>query len=205
MEQALKKKVAIMTFQRFVNCVFGSIAFLACIGTFIVFLICGDKTQDYTLSRILRITIPLVLLIAVMIIGITKCLWNGRRSIVELRTEEEPNVGNNNGGYQWAECEYIAQFNSFILASPKTFCKLEITLISQCSKVGIENDFNQLREKGDNFLSRPVDISKCEDRPPSCNGWLMELVLFESKDQCMSLPVSRIIQLPGVSKTQTLC
>lgn len=101
---------AIMTFQRFVNCIFGSIAFLACIGTFIVFLVCGDKTQDYTLSRILRITIPLVLLIAVMIIAITKCLWNSRRSTVELRTEEQPNIGNNNGGYHREECECIFQF-----------------------------------------------------------------------------------------------
>ena len=108
-----------MTLRRFVNCIFGSIAFLACIGTFVVFLICGDKTHDYTLSRILRITIPLVLLIAVMIIAIAKCLWNSSRRTVELRSEEEPNVGNNNEGYQWAECECI--FNSFILAAPKRF------------------------------------------------------------------------------------
>ena len=92
--------------------------------------------------------------------------------------------------------------NSFILASPKAFCKLEIRLISDCSEVGIENNFNQLREKVANFVSRPVDISKCEDQPSSCNGWLLQLDLFKSKDQCLSLPVSRIIQLPSVSKTQ---
>eukprot|EP00112_Aurelia_sp_Birch-Aquarium-sp1_P013912 Seg298.15 transcript_id=Seg298.15/GoldUCD/mRNA.D3Y31 product="hypothetical protein" protein_id=Seg298.15/GoldUCD/D3Y31 len=41
-----------------------------------------------------------------MIIAITKCLWNSRRSTVELRTEEQPNIGNNNGGYHREELNF---------------------------------------------------------------------------------------------------
>ena len=90
--------------------------------------------------------------------------------------------------------------NSIILPSSKTFCKLEIALSSECGEVGIENELDQRREKWiifclDLLISQDAKIDLL-----SCNGGFLQSDFFKSKEQCPSLPISRIIQLPGFAK-----